>query len=58
MRAFVSQQGDINGDGFENLADLSAFRQEQGTSSQDTVDTDGVVGPAKPVKSKPGTRDE
>jgi hypothetical protein len=58
MRAFVSQQGDINGDGFENLADLSAFRQEQGTSSQDTVDTDGVVGPAQPVKSKPGTRDE
>jgi hypothetical protein len=44
LRALVSQQGDLTGDGFENLADLSAFKQEQGTSSQDTVDTDG--GPA------------
>jgi hypothetical protein len=29
-RALVSQQGDLTGDGFETLADLSAFRQEQG----------------------------
>jgi hypothetical protein len=36
LRALVSQQGDLTGDGFETLSDLSAFRQEQGTSSQDT----------------------
>ena len=41
LRALVSQQGDLTGDGFENLSDLSAFKQEQGTASQDTVDTDG-----------------
>jgi hypothetical protein len=44
-RALVSQQGDLTGDGFETLADLSAFRQEQGTRSQDTEDTDGPPGP-------------
>jgi hypothetical protein len=50
MRALVSQQGDLTGDGFENLADLSAFRQEQGTASQDTADTDGgpTLAPALP----------
>jgi hypothetical protein len=40
LRALVSQQGDLTGDGFETLSDLSAFRQEQGTSSQDTQDVD------------------
>ena len=41
LRALVSQQGDLTGDGFENLSDLSNYRQEQGTDSQDTQDTDG-----------------
>jgi hypothetical protein len=48
MRALVSQQGDLTGDGFETLADLSAFRQEQGTASQDTTDTDGPPGILQP----------
>ncbi len=41
LRALASQQGDLTGDGLMNLGDLSAFKQEQGTTSQDTTDTDG-----------------
>lgn len=41
LRALVSQQGDLTGDGFEDLSDQSAFKQEQGTTSQDTADSDG-----------------
>lgn len=41
VRALVSQQADLTGDGFVTLQDLSAFRLEQGTASQDTADTDG-----------------
>jgi hypothetical protein len=40
IRALVSQPGDLTGDGLANLTDLSAFRQEQGTASQDTQDRD------------------
>jgi hypothetical protein len=42
IRALVSQQADLTGDGFVSLADLSAYKSEQGAPSQDTLDTDGM----------------
>jgi hypothetical protein len=44
LRGLVSQQGDLTVDWFENLSDLSAFREEPGIASQDTQDTN--IGPA------------
>lgn len=42
VRALVSQQGDLTGDGFVTLSDLSAYKSEQGPAAQDTADTDGL----------------
>ncbi|MFN0125206.1 MAG: CHRD domain-containing protein [Verrucomicrobiales bacterium] len=43
LRALVSQQGDLTGDGVVSLADLSAFKAEQGSPNQDTADVDEAV---------------
>lgn len=61
MRALVSQQGDLNGDGVVNAQDSLAYRAEQGHVSQDNenLDTD-TPSPAPPdgVRRLRETKDE
>jgi hypothetical protein len=51
MRALVSQQGDLNGDGLVNAQDALAFRAEQGLVSQDNENLDTDTPPAAPPSS-------